>query len=163
MLTLRSPAFKNDEAIPRDYTCKGRNVSPELEWRPIDDAQSYMLIVDDPDAKRVVGKIFVHWLLSLPAGITHLGQASSYEGHPSPVGTEYENDFNNTYYNGPCPPQGSGIHHYRFTLFALLTPEDNLKHNPSIAHGHINADQFRKEFKDQIINEYYILGTFSVD
>jgi phosphatidylethanolamine-binding protein (PEBP) family uncharacterized protein len=55
------------------------------------------------------------------------------------------------------------MHHYRFTLFALSTPEGDLKQNPSIAPGHINADQFRIEFKDQIINEYYILGTFSVD
>lgn len=163
MLTFRSPAFKNDQAIPRDYTCKGRNVSPELEWRPIEGAQSYMLIVDDPDAQRVGGKTFVHWLLSLPADVTHLGEASSYDGHHCPVGTEYENDSNKTYYGGPCPPQGSGIHHYRFTLFGLSITESSLQNNPIIARGHINADQFRKEFKQQIINEYYILGTFSVD
>jgi Raf kinase inhibitor-like YbhB/YbcL family protein len=29
------------------------------------------------------------------------------------------NDFHKPEYGGPCPPQGHGPHHYRFTLYAL--------------------------------------------
>ncbi len=29
---LRSPAFKPFKQIPKDYTCDGRNISPELVW-----------------------------------------------------------------------------------------------------------------------------------
>jgi len=162
-LRLRSPAFKNDEAIPRDYTCTGRNISPQLEWQKLDGVKGYMLIVDDPDAQRVAGKTFVHWILSLPISVTHLGEASSYEGHASPVGTEYENDFNNTYYGGPCPPKDSGMHNYHFTLFALSIAEEELKDNPTIKKGHLTADQFRKVFKDKIIAEDYIIGKFGVE
>lgn len=159
-LHFRTSAFKNGEIIPHMYTCQGLNVSPELEWQKADGAQSYVIIVDDPDAQAVTGKTFVHWIISVPATVNHIGQQASHKGHRSPKGTEYENDFGNTYYGGACPPHASGVHNYHFTLFALSISEDELKKNGTLTRGHITADQFRNLFKDQIIAEDTIIGKF---
>jgi hypothetical protein len=32
------------------------------------------------------------------------------------------NDYGHARYDGPCPPQGHGTHHYHFRLAALDTP-----------------------------------------
>ncbi len=159
-LRFRSPAFKNGEVIPHTYTCQGMNVSPELEWQKVEGAQSYVIIVDDPDAQPIAGKTFVHWIISVPATVNHIGEQASHKDHKSPEGTEYENDFGNTYYGGACPPHASGVHNYHFTLFALSIPEDALQKKDELTRGHITADQFRKIFKDQIIAEDNIIGKF---
>ena len=49
-LTLNSPAFAHQGAIPARYTCDGEDVSPELRWSGLPDGtRSLALIVDDPD------------------------------------------------------------------------------------------------------------------
>ena len=50
-LTISSPAFAHNAAIPALYTCQGRDVSPPLSWSGVPaGARSLVLIVDDPDA-----------------------------------------------------------------------------------------------------------------
>ena len=50
---LTSPAFEAGAAIPRTFTCDGKDVSPPLEWTDAPDETAAMaLIVDDPDALR---------------------------------------------------------------------------------------------------------------
>src|SRR6266550_2448885 len=65
-LKLTSPAFKEGEAIPRQYTCDGVNVSPPLEWTGMPKtAKTIALVTDDPDAP---AGTWVHWVLyNLPA------------------------------------------------------------------------------------------------
>jgi len=39
-------------------------------------------------------------------------------------------NFGDAAYGGPCPPQGTGVHHYQFTIWAMpaaqtaITPDD---------------------------------------
>ena len=74
-LSISSPAFGNNQAIPREYTADGANVSPPLEWRDEpSQTKSFVLIVDDPDAPdpRAPARTWVHWVLyNIPAG-THV-------------------------------------------------------------------------------------------
>jgi Raf kinase inhibitor-like YbhB/YbcL family protein len=48
----------------------------------------------------------------------------------APVGsTQISNDYGSRGFGGACPPEGHGVHHYRFTLHALSVeklelPED---------------------------------------
>ena len=74
---LTSSAFEPNGMIPAMYTCDGENVSPPLAWGdPPEGTESFALIMDDPDAAEVAGKVWVHWLLynlpgdarSLPEG-----------------------------------------------------------------------------------------------
>ena len=108
---LTSSAFAAGDAIPREFSCDGANVSPPLAWSgvPVGTA-ALVLLVDDPDARD-----FVHWIiLDLPGADGDLRK----DIPPSTASPQQGlNDFGNIGWGGPCPP--SGTHHYRFTLTAL--------------------------------------------
>ena len=111
-LALESPAFIHNALMPKQYTCNGQNISPALKWSGAPTGtQSYVLIVDDPDAPMGT---WVHWLLfNIPATLTHLDEATK-----TPVGAiSGKNSWNQEGYGGPCPP--SGTHRYFFKLYAL--------------------------------------------
>lgn len=113
-LSLTSTAFADGSPIPAEFTCRGRDISPDLAWSGIPDGTAALvLFVDDPD-----GRDWVHWtVLDLMPNASGLPRAvSTSEGSP-PQG---RNDFGRVGYGGPCPP--SGTHHYRFTLYALAAP-----------------------------------------
>jgi phosphatidylethanolamine-binding protein (PEBP) family uncharacterized protein len=108
-LTITSPAFANGAPIPVQYTCKGANIAPPLTWSaPLGAA----LVVDDPDAP---GGPYVHWIVT---GIP-FGPGSSGDGQTPGGGASLPNSAGQPGYKGPCPPAGTGVHHYRFTLYQL--------------------------------------------
>jgi phosphatidylethanolamine-binding protein (PEBP) family uncharacterized protein len=49
-LAVATTAFSPGGAIPKNYTCEGVDVSPDLSWSgaPVG-VQSFALIADDPD------------------------------------------------------------------------------------------------------------------
>ncbi len=114
-LTLASPDFSNNSLLPMQYTCNGAGVSPVLVWQdPPANTQSYVVIVDDPDAP---GGLWVHWVLfNIPRGIRQLDVATG-----TPTGAiSGRNSWGVAGYGAPCPP--SGTHRYFFKLYALDTP-----------------------------------------
>jgi Raf kinase inhibitor-like YbhB/YbcL family protein len=108
-LTITSPAFGDGTPIPVQYTCKGANIAPPLTWSAPSGAA---LVVDDPDA---VGGLYVHWIV---AGIAP-GSGSTADGQTPAGGSVLSNSKGQPAYSGPCPPPGTGMHHYRFTLYQL--------------------------------------------
>lgn len=112
-MELKSPEFKNNEYIPRRFTCSGENVNPALiiENTPAD-TKSLALIFDDPDAPMGT---WVHWV------VFNISVVSSIKENSVP-GKQGMNDFSRLDYGGPCPP--SGIHRYFFKLYALDTELD---------------------------------------
>ncbi|MDQ6779948.1 MAG: YbhB/YbcL family Raf kinase inhibitor-like protein [Candidatus Eremiobacteraeota bacterium] len=122
---LTSSAFRSGGMIPhrfsfRGYGCDGQNVSPELHWSAAPRrTRSFALTVFDPDAP---GKGWWHWVLfNIPAGTTSLAQDAGTAGgeRSVPSAVEGRTSFGTGGYGGPCPPPGSGSHHYIFTLYAL--------------------------------------------
>ncbi|OCB28500.1 hypothetical protein A5675_19890 [Mycobacterium malmoense] len=108
-LAISSPAFADGAPIPVQYTCKGANTAPPLAWSaPLGAA----LVVDDPDA---VNGLYVHWVV---AGIGP-GSGSTADGQTPAGATVLPNTAGQAAYMGPCPPAGTGTHHYRFTLYQL--------------------------------------------
>ena len=108
-LSISSPAFPDGGAIPVQYTCKGADTAPPLTWSaPLGAA----LVVDDPDA---VNGLYVHWVV---VGIAP-GSGSTTDGQTPAGATVLPNTAGQTAYKGPCPPPGTGTHHYRFTLYQL--------------------------------------------
>jgi len=108
-LTITSPAFANGAPIPVQYSCKGANIAPPLVWSaPLGAA----LVVDDPDA---TGGLYIHWIV---AGIAP-GSGSTGDGQTPAGGSALPNTAGLPAYTGPCPPAGTGTHHYRFTLYQL--------------------------------------------
>jgi Raf kinase inhibitor-like YbhB/YbcL family protein len=127
-MSLTSPAFVHNAAIPSKYTCDGRDVSPPLSWQAVPAAaRSLVLIVDDPDAPDPAAPkvTWVHWLLyNIPVSATGLKEALPVSALPGST-LQGSNDWQHTGYNGPCPPIGR--HRYFFKLYALdrLLPDLN--------------------------------------
>lgn len=110
-MILNSTAFKRNDYLPAKYSCDGLNVNPPLKiTEATDNAASFVLIVNDPDA---VGGQWTHWLLwNIPPATKIIEENSVPE-----EAIAGPNDFGEKKYSGPCPP--AGIHHYVFELYAL--------------------------------------------
>jgi Raf kinase inhibitor-like YbhB/YbcL family protein len=116
VLLISSPAFADRGQMPPRFARPHDNVSPPLSISVMKSgpstSQSYVLIVDDPDAP---SGLFTHWLVW---NITAQTQSIS-EGQ-APVGAvEGTNSFGDAHYDGPQPPNGE--HRYFFHLYGLDT------------------------------------------
>lgn len=114
IMAITSTAFQNNENIPGKYTCDGVNHNPPLTFSKVpENAQSLVLIVEDPDA--VSKKPFIHWLLyNVPPATIQILENKVPKGS-----IEGMTDFGKVGYGGPCPP--SGNHRYFFKLYAIDT------------------------------------------
>ena len=112
-MKLKSQDFADGGSIPSEFTCDGRDISPQLEWEDVPEGtKSFALSVTDPDA---YGGDWIHWFVhGISKDLRSIEQGSLPEG-----AKEVENDFGKKPYGGPCPP--SGTHRYVFTLYALST------------------------------------------
>jgi len=112
-MKLKSKDFLDNSGIPSEFTCDGRNVSPQLSWEDVpEETKSFALSVTDPDAP---GGMWIHWLVyDISKELREIERASLPEG-----ARELVNDFGKRPYGGPCPP--SGTHRYFFAVYALDT------------------------------------------
>ncbi len=136
-MNLTSSAFGYGQSIPPKYSCKGADVSPPLAWdEPPAGAQSFALIMDDPDAP--VG-VWDHWaLFNIPPETRALPE----DFQPAAPLVTGRNSWGRSDYGGPCPP--SGTHRYFFKLYALdttlsLSSSANKKDVLAAMQGHILA------------------------
>ncbi len=152
-MTITSPAFTDGGAIPTQYTCAGEDISVPLSFAGVPaEAESLVLIVDDPDAPDPAAPLmtYVHWVLyNLPPDCTGLPEASTAANLPPGTG-EGTNDWNRTGYGGPCPPIGR--HRYFHKLYALDTRLGDL--------GQPNKATVEAVMKGHIIAEAYLVGTY---
>jgi Raf kinase inhibitor-like YbhB/YbcL family protein len=124
-----------DKHVFNSFGCTGGNTSPELEWsNPPAGTKSFALMVYDPDAP--TGSGFWHWVVyNIPSDATSLPQgAGTADGKTMVKGAVQSNtDFSAPGWGGPCPPAGSGNHHYNFWLFALKVEKLELPANATAA------------------------------
>jgi hypothetical protein len=150
-MQITSTTFAHNGAIPKQYTCDGKDVSPPLAWSGIPaNAKSLALIVDDPDAPdpKAPKMTWVHWVLyNLPVATTSLAEAVKH----LPAGTlEGTNDWGRTGYGGPCPPIGR--HRYFHKLYALDVVLPDLK-RPRKA-------DLERAMKGHVLAEAELIGTY---
>jgi Raf kinase inhibitor-like YbhB/YbcL family protein len=121
-IELSSPAFKEGETVPTDYTADGKNVSPPLRWaEPPQGMKSLALVCEDPDAP---SKTWTHWLIyRLPADLRELKEDVPPRETLDNGARQGKNDFDKIGYGGPNPPAGKP-HRYFFKLYALDTTPD---------------------------------------
>ncbi len=114
-MKIVSSAFQDNQKIPPKYTCDGEDISPPLEISDVPrGSKSLVLIVEDPDAP---GGTFDHWLVWNISPSAFIEEGAFLKG-----AVEGVNSFGKKSYGGPCPP--SGLHHYRFKVYALNTTLD---------------------------------------
>jgi Raf kinase inhibitor-like YbhB/YbcL family protein len=147
---ITSPAFKNGEPIPTDYSCDGRDMSPALTWsEPPAGTQSFALIMDDPDAP---SGTWVHWVMfNIPASARGLPENIPTDPQLSDGSLQGRTSAGRSGYHGPCPP--SGIHRYFFKLYAL----DTILSLPASA----NKEKVLAAMESHILANAELMGTFS--
>jgi Raf kinase inhibitor-like YbhB/YbcL family protein len=113
-LSLSSPDTGDGGRLPDSTGKANGNLSPRLEVDGVpDDAESLVLVFDDPDAEPVAGHTWDHWLVwDIDADVNALPEG--WDGEGATVGY---NDYLEHGYGGPAPPEGE--HRYRFKLLAL--------------------------------------------
>ncbi|MBI5220610.1 MAG: YbhB/YbcL family Raf kinase inhibitor-like protein [Candidatus Liptonbacteria bacterium] len=143
---ITSPAFNNQETIPRKFTCSGGDINPELQIQNVPTgAKSLVLIVDDPDAP---GGIFTHWT------IWNIGSKTTVvkEESKPPSAVEGTTDFGRIGWGGPCPPPGTP-HRYFFRLYAV----DTLLDLPAGA----SRKQLEHAMEGHVLQAAELMGIFS--
>jgi Raf kinase inhibitor-like YbhB/YbcL family protein len=152
-LTVSSPAFKNTQPIPDEYTDYGKGKSIPLSWSNLPSGtRSVAIVMDDPDAK--TPRPFVHWVIyNIPAGTTSL--EAGLPGKPrldAPKGAlQGSNSKSSTGYFGPRPPKGDPPHHYHIKVFAL---DQELKIEPGS-----DEDTLLKATSGHVLGEGELTGT----
>ncbi len=145
MIKITSPAFHQEEMIPPQYTCVGKDINPPLHIEDVPaSAKSLALIVDDPDAPM---GIWYHWLVwNIDPKTKEIPENSV-----PPHGVQGKNDFGKTKYGGPCPPFGT--HRYYYRVFAL----DTQLHLPPGA----DKEAVKRALAGHVIDEGELMGKFS--
>jgi Raf kinase inhibitor-like YbhB/YbcL family protein len=98
--------------------CGGENVSPALSWSGAPKAtKSFALTMIDLDVPPVN---WSHWIVvDLPPNTSALARGAK---SLPPGAKAIASNFGDAAYDGPCPPAGSGVHHYQITIWALSQP-----------------------------------------
>ena len=145
-LAISSSAFDPHGGIPDRHTSNGEDVSPELSISGVPDGTKQLaLICHDPDAPLPDG--FTHWVVyGIPADTTEIPEGGGEDF------TEGENDMGNQSYNGPAPPEGHGVHHYYFWVYALDTEVD--------ADPGLTRAQLLEQIGDHVIEQARVVGTY---
>jgi Raf kinase inhibitor-like YbhB/YbcL family protein len=119
-MTLSSTDLAPGHAIPSAQIyprCGGQNISPQLSWSGAPTAtKSYVLTMIDIDVKPWQ---WSHWIVvQLPPEVHVLARGvTDLPGEAQAI----VSNFGDAAYAGPCPPKGTGKHHYEFTLWAMPT------------------------------------------
>ena len=149
--TINSTAFKDGGTIPRQYTCDGTDISPQLSWEGAPaGTRSFTIIMDDPDAP--VGT-WNHWILyDLHAETKGLAEGVSKEPALPDGAKQGITSFRRPGYGGPCPPKGPA-HRYYFTIYALDVPALGLGPKAS-------KEEVEGKMKGHILGKAGVMGKY---
>ena len=112
-MSVTSPEFRADVPLPQQFTCAGAGISPPLYWSEALSQQpkSFAVVVDDGQAPITP---YVYWIVfDISPSTTDIAE------NRLPTGArQAQNSAGTARYDPPCP-QGSTLHAYRFTVYAL--------------------------------------------
>ncbi|MGC3984280.1 MAG: YbhB/YbcL family Raf kinase inhibitor-like protein [Pseudorhodoferax sp.] len=152
-LQVRSASIAPQGTIPLRHSEYADGVSPQLSWSPVAGAQSYALIMEDPDARPVTP--FVHWLAwNIPAGVTQLPEGLQEQLRlTEPEGVlQGATTRGSPGYYGPRPPAMDPPHRYHFQVFAL----DRMLDLPPGA----DRDQLLAAMRGHVLAKGVLAGSF---
>ncbi len=157
LFTLQSPAFADNALMEKKFAgnasnnpnCTGENQSPALVWNhPPASTQSFALLVHDPEGANGLGVTHLVAYNIVPATTgfapNDLRDGKNYTGG--------KNSPANLRWHGPCPPPGSGAHHYTFTLIATSLP-------PTLPEG-LTRDALLAKLKGHALAATGLIGRF---
>lgn len=150
-MELTSPDIREGAPIAKEqvYTrCGGQNVSPALAWSGAPaGTKSFAITAIDHN---VPPNDWSHWVVvDIPPNTTSLAKGASLPAGAHAVVT----DFGRAGYGGPCPPPGSGVHHYEFAVWALRTPTVQMP-------AHATAKEIAAFLQKDALAKASITGTY---
>ena len=138
-MELTSSDFQEGSEIPKKFGYKHENEQPHIDFLNMQNSPGpWAIVMDDPDAMKAVGKVWVHWLTYHDVADSN----SKIEG---------KTDFGEIGYGGPAPPDGR--HTYIFKLYALDADLD-LKEG-------FSKQELEDAMKGHILAEAKLTGTFA--
>jgi Raf kinase inhibitor-like YbhB/YbcL family protein len=149
-----SDALNADGVIDDRYSAYHDDEVPGLGWSAVIEAQSYALIVEDPDAP--MARPFVHWLIwNIPGDAIAIPQGLPRTERPDALAGAVQglNSAGEVGWHGTKPPPGHGKHRYHFQLFALSGRLDHLPPRTSV-------DELVDALKGLTIASGEIVGTY---
>ena len=131
----------------------GKDQSPEIVIAGIPSSAKFLtIIVDDPDARPVAGKTWVHWnVFNIPVS----GQSMSFAAGSKPAGKAGKSSGGSTRYEGMCPPNGK--HTYRFAVF---THEQEVEVKTGFSASAKTIEDFEKINQQKITGKAMTTGDF---
>jgi len=122
--TLTSASFADGGVLEKRHAgnlkdnpnCVGDNVSPPLAWSNVPaGTKSLAMVVFDPDGRGGLG--VYHWVAyGISPTLGGFAENEVAVASAKYVGGKSTQNLGN--YMGPCPPAGTGWHHYNYTLIA---------------------------------------------
>jgi Raf kinase inhibitor-like YbhB/YbcL family protein len=137
-LTLSSEDIAQGEFMPKaqeynGFGCSGGDFSPHLKWSNAPKGtKSYAITAYDADAP--TGSGWWHWqVVNIPITVMEISTgAGNTKTNSAPTGSkQIQNDFGSRGFGDACPPKGHGVHHYRFTVYALSVDKLELSEDAS--------------------------------
>jgi Raf kinase inhibitor-like YbhB/YbcL family protein len=119
-LDVTSSDFLPNAMMPAAVSEYAESASPQLAWTSAANARSYVVIMEDPDAKPQAP--VVHWTMwNIPGSLTHLPQGVQKQARlTEPDGVlQGRNTRGSVGYSGPHAPVGDAPHRYHIQVFAL--------------------------------------------
>ena len=146
--SIISNDFVDGGEIPKECGYKHGNEEPHIDFIPGEtEPFPWAMIMDDPDAMKAVGKVWVHWVLwNIEPNVVEFKENSI----PSDC-LEGKTDFGEIGYGGPAPPDKE--HTYIFKLYALDQKLDVDKGS--------TKKQIEEAIKNHIISETRLEGKYS--
>ena len=144
-----------DGRIARQHACTmhgGQDLSLQLTVAQLPaDAHFLSIVVDDPDAVPVAGKVWVHWnLLNLAvAGDTAIAAGAA------PAGDVVRSTGGAKGYEGMCPPNGT--HRYRIAAFAT---RDKVALGGFFGPSAMTIEDFERKYGAQVLAKGVLQGQF---
>jgi Raf kinase inhibitor-like YbhB/YbcL family protein len=157
LFILQSPNFADNAMLdkafagndPKNANCTGKNNSPPLVWSNVPpQTQSLALVVHDPEGNKGLGVTHLVAYNISPA-LTGFGPDALRDGKGFTGG---KNTPGTTSWYGPCPPPGTGAHHYTFTLIATSLP-------PTLPEG-LTRDALFEKLKGHQLAAAGLIGRF---
>ncbi|MHA6313996.1 YbhB/YbcL family Raf kinase inhibitor-like protein [Pantoea sp. S-LA4] len=159
VFTLQSKDFNDNALLDKKFaganksnpSCTGENISPELNWSAVPaGTRSLALLMTDPVGAKGLGVTHMVAYNIAPDRNAfaqgELTQGKGYTGGKNTPGTQH--------YYGPCPPAGSGLHHYNFVLIATDLPAGQLK-------AGLTHQELLSQLKGHAIGAASTVGRFS--
>ncbi|MGI8419420.1 MAG: YbhB/YbcL family Raf kinase inhibitor-like protein [Candidatus Levyibacteriota bacterium] len=150
-MKILSKAFANKQSIPKQYTCDGKGINPEVQFEAVPaEAKSLVLLMDDPDVPKNLKPdgVFDHWVVyNIDPTVKEISENSK------PPGIEGLNGTGKLGFTPPCPPDRE--HRYFFKLYALSTMLD--LNNPE----RVTKDMVLQKMQRHIIEEAELVGVYN--